>query len=504
MNDKLGLLVTIVLIAAVLFNYNYSRLKPILTHTVAYTYDQGRDFYKAAEIVTQRDLTFIGPTTGIDGLFHGAWWYYYLTIPFLLFQGNTIGFYYANLIIHLLSLGLLSYMFSKYFHRTIAISIAALIAVSPYFIYTSIFVGNNIMVLPSMIIFLLTHFLWFEKYPNQKYQQNILATLMGLSLGLVSEFEFAFGLMIIPVYMVISSIMPDLRTKLIKKSAGLYFASGMIIAFLPRILFELKNNFSQTQTLLSFINEPKLYNPKPYHEIIVERFHMITGYYTVIFPDSITMWITTCLIVLSIIVALWHKKIQYLTSILFLSLLVVGLYFTSTLYKDNFWPNYYEGFPYIYIVLIAILLLNFKHFLNTYRTVMLIPATLLLLVGSIHAFEDYQKPLPPDGLKTIEAAVNYINSEEKNDKYCVKIYTPPAIPHTYHYLFFLKSYQTARPIPETDWVDGRCWIVLETDNYVERKESWIKDNIPPDARIIQENRFYDIDVQLRVRDVAEE
>jgi hypothetical protein len=214
MKIKLNSVIFVVLGILVLLNFSYFRAKSIATHSVAYTYDQGRDFNKAAEIVTKQDLTFIGPTTGIDGIFHGAWWYYYLTVPFFLFQGNPIGFYYANFIIHLLCLGILAFVLSKYAHRSIAVTIAALISVSPYFVFTSVFVGNNIMVLPAILLFLIFHFLWLEKNPTLQHKRNLLAAAMGISLGLVSEFEFAFGLMIIPVYIILAAIIPGLRNKL--------------------------------------------------------------------------------------------------------------------------------------------------------------------------------------------------------------------------------------------------------------------------------------------------
>src|SRR3990172_10512254 len=70
----------------------YFRLKPIYLETIPYTFDQGRDFLRAEEIVRDHNLTFIGPTTGIQGLFHGAWWYYFLAIPYIIFQGNPNGF----------------------------------------------------------------------------------------------------------------------------------------------------------------------------------------------------------------------------------------------------------------------------------------------------------------------------------------------------------------------------------------------------------------------------
>jgi len=79
--------------AFILFLFCYFRLKPILNQTVPYTFDQGRDFLKAEEMIRDKNPTFIGPTTGIPGIFHGAWWYYLLAFPYIFFHGDPVGFY---------------------------------------------------------------------------------------------------------------------------------------------------------------------------------------------------------------------------------------------------------------------------------------------------------------------------------------------------------------------------------------------------------------------------
>ncbi|MCL4364306.1 hypothetical protein M1328_03645 [Patescibacteria group bacterium] len=99
--DKLKTIVFLVLVGI----FIYLRLGPILNQTVPYTYDQGRDFLKAQEMIKDKHLTFIGPTTGIQGVFHGAWWYYFLAPLYLIFngwpQGYYLGLFFINLIVNL-------------------------------------------------------------------------------------------------------------------------------------------------------------------------------------------------------------------------------------------------------------------------------------------------------------------------------------------------------------------------------------------------------------------
>ena len=119
---------SILTISIVIGIFSYFRLEPIISERVAYTFDQGRDFLKASEIVINKDITFIGPTTGINGIFHGAWWYYYLAIVFVIFGGLPMGFYIMQFILYLSSLILLIYYLNKYFNDQIALLFSLIIA----------------------------------------------------------------------------------------------------------------------------------------------------------------------------------------------------------------------------------------------------------------------------------------------------------------------------------------------------------------------------------------
>ncbi|HOZ80653.1 MAG TPA: hypothetical protein PK370_00335, partial [Candidatus Woesebacteria bacterium] len=46
---------------------------------LGFYYDQGRDAKMAHDIITLTNLPTIGPTTGIQGLYLGPFWYYLIT-----------------------------------------------------------------------------------------------------------------------------------------------------------------------------------------------------------------------------------------------------------------------------------------------------------------------------------------------------------------------------------------------------------------------------------------
>src|SRR3989344_3994821 len=155
--------IEIVIFGITILIFSYLRLTPIYTQTVGYTYDQGRDFLKAAEIVLYKNPTFIGPTTGIMGIYHGAWWYYVLSIGFLLFNGLPIGFYYLNFFIQLLVFITVLIFVWKRFDSLTQIILGLVVATSPYLIFTNILLANNVMAIAPFLFLLLTTILLLEK-----------------------------------------------------------------------------------------------------------------------------------------------------------------------------------------------------------------------------------------------------------------------------------------------------------------------------------------------------
>jgi len=467
------------------------RIQPLLSHSVAYTYDQGRDFIAGANIILNHKIPFIGPTTGINGLFHGSWWYYYLAIPFLIFKGLPIGFYYANLCIHLISLLVLMWFLAKKTNCIIAFFTGLFITFSPYFTFTSLFVGNNIMVLPSLLLFLITNYLLFK----EKNNKIPLYFLNGLFLGFVAEFELSFGLFIIPTYIIAHLVFPQLRRVVINIKYITLTLCGLIIAFLPRALFELKNGFIQTKILLSFITKPKLYNPKPFNDILYDRTVLFIGYWKGIFPNDYWCYFISVAIVVTLIY-LFIKKKSISTYIFFLIYLIIGLFLFSLTYKDNFWGNYYEGIQYSMVLLMVFIFSQLSIKQKKIKYIFFIVISLFLLTQLYSSVQSNEKKPVRDGLAVQEDVVNIILQKESIKKdFCVRIYTPPVITHTYNYLFMYNKLQGKINIPSTEWINGTCWFIVESDSYKKRRDNWLAIHEPKDKNEVTIIKMKDVEVR---------
>lgn len=431
------------------------------------------------------------------GVYHGAWWYYLLSIPFLLFKGNPLGFYIFNFIIQFVSFICLLLLLNVWFGALTVLAIAYLVAISPYFIYASVFVGNNIMALVAFSFFLLLNGIIFLKKPASRLP--ILA-LLGISLGLVAEFEVAFGLFLIPTFVITALIFPTLRKSFLSLKGFASFLVGFIIPFLPRLLFEVKNNFQQTKIIFDFLLKPKLYNPKSYYDVLIDRMSLFKGYYASIFSSDPIKTLFTIILIAALILYFLSKEKKSREFLLFLFSVVGILFAFSTLYKDFFWSNYYEGIQYAYLLILATVFSvtnkRFEPALTSAKIGIIGFLVLLALSQSIQNF--VKKDQVIDGLKKqkiVVAAIQKMVGTNKN--YCVRVYTPPVIPYTYDYLFLYDKMTHAGSQPSTEWVDNQCYFILEADSFKERKDKWVAENIPAEkSSRLKKIDVKDISIQL--------
>lgn len=468
------------------------RLPSLLAHYVAYTYDQGRDFIAAANIILLHKIPFIGPTTGVNGLFHGSWWYYLLSIPYIVFNGSPIGFYWFNFIIQFILLIVLMIFLKKEFGYLVAFLFGLLVVIAPYFNFMSLFVGNNSMVLPSLLVFLIcNHYLFKLKSPSSK-----LLFITGFSLALVGEFELSFGIFLIPLYFLAILLFSTLRKTILSKR-GLFFLFGIGVGFAPRILFELKNSFSQTKVLFSFLFHPKLYNnPSPYLSRLSERWILFKQYYFEMFSERYFAYVflaSIIIIALITIISVIKKKTRMTSIFFFYTYLLGGLFFLATLYKDFFWKNYYEGIHYIFIFIFITLMgqIVHKQYILVKRTIVLSLIIGLSILNLMSFQNSFRNKVPFDGLQVHETVVKHIiDNQDLNQEYCIRVYTPSVIPHTYNYLFLVHNMK-----PSSEWVNGTCWFIVEADSFKERRQAWLDINEPKDENTVTVKKIKDIEVR---------
>lgn len=490
-NKFWGVLIFLLLI----FLFCYFRLKPIFLQTVPFTYDQGRDFIKVQEIVRDLNPTLIGPTTGISGLFHGAWWYYFLAIPYLIFSGLPIGFSIFIFIVSFLQLIFFSYFLKKEFGWLPALIFALLVTGSPYFIMMSFFVINGVLGFPFILLFFYFVYLLL-KTEGKKY-----FFWLFLSIGFIFESELPNGLFTVIAFLIV--LLTFKKIKLLFSKVGFKNAFfGLLIPLTPRLLFEVIKGFPQSKTIIKFLFNPEFHNPKSFFNIFNDRLILFNGYLNASFPinNNYIVYGIFLISIIGIIIGYIKSDKKIKNFFLFGPLMIVLFLLLSSFYKDNFWNNYYEGIGYYFILTIVLGLYGFSKLKNKLikNFSWLIFVFLLLFNVSKLAKETKNNQVVNDGLKKQLITVNriYEINKEKNN-FCVRIYTPPVIPHTYNYLFDYFHDFKNRVRPTTNYADNQCWYIFEDDSFRFRIDQFRKDHIPSTGKLIKKE-FIHKDVILEL------
>lgn len=469
------------LTALLLVLFCYFRVKPILLQSFPFTFDQGRDFLKTERIVREHHLAFYGPPAGgVAGLSHGVWWYYALIIPYVLSGGLPQGFSFFIFTVMLISVTAYFWFLQKEFNRLTALLFLMLVTFSPYATFSSFFPINSVMTIP-FILGLSCSFYYFIKT-----RKPVFALLFAMSAGFIFEAEVPFGILLFPSLVATLIVTLNYKKFYASRKTLLYSFIGLAIPFAPRILLELATKFIQTRALV----DSMIHSHEPIAKgdnIFLERFHMFKDYFYSIFPvHQMVLSILALILIAAAFYLVTKLKKSPHRSLYSFSFFIPFMLFCASLLstKRNFWANYLEGIQYFFIILITASFYIFntskKRWLQNISYILIALYALLMTVAFITDMRT-AKPQKLDGLlrqtKTLDKI--YELSGKKNPL-CISVYTPPVIPHTYNYLYGVYGRQ-GFAVPTTNYVDHKCYYIMEREDYEFRVVEWRKNNIPAGA-----------------------
>ncbi len=324
----------------------------------------------------------------------------------------------------------------------------------------------------------------FSLYQFFHTKKNLYVFLTALSLGFVLETELSFGVFLIPSFLTIAGIFNDTRSLVKHVCSVVFFLCGIVLASIPRILFELKNHFLQTKSLIQFFHNPTATNPQSFQGAVVNRFTFFQSYFLGIFYDYSNIIALLFLLTASLSLVFFLKKYRKHDKqvVLFLISLVTFLFALSLINRNNFfWENYLEGLQYVFLF-IVILSISILQKIKKYSFVLycFIGVFLFLNVTQFGSAITNTEESPSIGLRADMKTVSYLYEQNKNAPFCVRVYTPPVIPYTYNYLF---SYYSSHGYvkPSEGFINNRCWYIFDKEPYAFRVEKWRKENIPEKA-----------------------
>lgn len=450
-------------------------------------YDQGRDAMVIWNLWHQHKLFLIGPTTGLDGIFLGPF-YYYLIAPFYLIgKGNPI---YPSIFLSLL-VTISSFVLYKtgelIGNKKLGLIALVISTFSYYLIASSRWLSN-----PTPI-FLTSSLIFYLMAKIVKKERVIYWYVLYLLIGISMHFESASAAFYIPMVLVFTFLK---RKKLTWKT---FFVSGFLLflTFTPQLIFDIKHGNILIKNILHELPKQEQ-NSSPISRILTDRFKLFWGMFsTKLFQENNKLALGFSLLSLSgILLSMREKKYK---EILKLFLIFIGIpLICYTFYRGNHGLLYDYYFTGYYLILILIFSFGLWVISNLKFGNIILAVFLVLFLTNNAEFTKRRLTLGvSDGqdifISNQLQAIDWINKDAGDDKFNVDVYVPPVIPHSYNYLF------TYRGDKRSDDATKKLYTLYEIDPpHPERLQAWL-DRQKVIGKVVEEVKFGGITVQRRDR-----
>ncbi|MEK7188499.1 MAG: glycosyltransferase family 39 protein [Patescibacteria group bacterium] len=404
---------------------------------LGFYYDQGRDALTISDIWHKGDIPFIGPTTGIAGIFRGPF-YYYLIAPFYLLGGGDPIYPSIFLSFTTILAVLLIYYLGFKIHGRVAGLIAAIIAAFSFnIVMASRWLSNPT---PMLLISMLLVLAMLKVSEGKKNWWPVIAFVSGISLfhfGSSGE-VFYFPALII---FVISQRKNFPRKRLLILTFILFF-----VTILPLIAFDIKNKgliIGNVKNFL-FLNEGSFGLPPERN--IGDKIDFLYDVFTnkIFNGRYVKENIILAFIGFSFIYKL-NKLIKVSgvkILILFLTSGSLGIIFFQGNF-GNIYDYYLTGYYLIFILLFAI---SLGVIWQTKLGKLIVIYFIYFFITNNANVLAYKLSDKVDGpfsvaFKNQKQAINWTYLDANSENFNVDVYVPPVIPYAYDYLF--KWYPTS-------------------------------------------------------------
>ena len=251
----------ILLLFLLIFTIIFIGIRIVNLHEVVnFGPDQGRDFMEARQIYLTKQLTLIGPPSEytIDGrqFFFGPAPYYIILPALVISNWDPLAVSYFLIAINTIALFVSSFFLYKYTHDKITvISFIVFCTFFPHFVTESQSYWNSHFMLPLSI--LLIPLLSISKSIQSRLP--LYFSLVGFIFGLGLQFHYSF------IFTIVLALIWLVKNKKITVHTTLLILCGFLLGFSPLIIFELRNNFYNTQTFLKVITSSKASSEFTFH-----------------------------------------------------------------------------------------------------------------------------------------------------------------------------------------------------------------------------------------------
>ncbi|MBI2405951.1 glycosyltransferase family 39 protein [Candidatus Microgenomates bacterium] len=469
-----------------------------IDNLLGFYYDQGRDALVIWDLWHKGKFFLIGPTTGIEGIFRGPW-YYWLIAPFyLLGNGNPVWpsvFLSFTTVVASLLIYILGVMVSG---RLTGLVAAIISTFSFQLVYASRWLSNPTPMLLISMLLVLSLFLIIK---GKRWGWVITGLMLGFAMqfGSAAEVFYFPAVLVFAIWLASRSgqkkNLPDLKIWIL-------FVIALVIPFLPQIIFDLRHDGILRSGIAKFLIGDGNFKGS-FWEVARQRLF----FYFDVFNSKLFMSYKNYGFIFGIIslgVLIINRKIFFANQkfvtllIIFLSPLAGMLFFQGN--YGNIYDYYFTGYYLIFILLFSVLLTTIVNTL--FGKIILGIFLYLFLQTNVPVIQSYITS-GVDGQNTIafgnqKQAVNWVYEDTGNTPFNVDSYVPPVIPYAYDYLFLWRGTTIYGIVPKEEHVP-LLYTLYEVDPpHPERLDAWLarQENI---GKVEKEVKFGGITVERRHR-----
>lgn len=505
MNKNFTILVSIILAIGILY-----RLALTANGNFFFNMDNARDMVDVREMIVLGKLRLTGPTSAIEGLFNGPFWYYLLAIPFVLSGGDPYGSIITEIILWAIG-GFFLLKLVKDYGSLVVIALGAVWIASNYIVLTNLYAfnPNPVTLLTPLFIYLLVNYL-------EKKKAFSIITAWFLA-GLFFNFEMNFG--VFTPLIILSSILLTNNAKLFRDKffwiGGLVF----ILTLAPQIIFDIRHQFLMSKAIISFLTQNSHGNYN-----FFQRLAVISESFLGVFSATLMNHKNLSLGILILFLPLFGRYIKkkadplVLVSTLFISIPFLGYLIIPV--TVNAW--HLGGSMSASLILVGFLIYQLwrRNFFGKMLSVTLAILLIFYSLSNIANFFIYERGEPsmdPSSLRNEIRAIDYVYQKAGGKNFKVYSYLPSVYDYPYQYLFWWYgqkrygyipadyAYSANKPpyIPSQDKFQGRkdnfsglIFLIKEPDrNYT--RFGWEGDFIKFNWKTIGKQMVGPLEIEIR-------
>lgn len=484
-------LLTLVLLAA--FFVRVYRIDQLL----GFYFDQGRDALVIWKFIYEGNPFLIGPTTGIEGIFRGPWYYWLITPAYLIGGGNPIYPSFSLSFTTIIAIAILYYLGKESLGKKTGFLAVIIASFSYYLVLASRWLSNPTPMLLISMLLVWGMYLVTKGRAGAWYLVAFSAT-MAIQFGSAAEIFYLPAILIFTLWQYKN--LPGRKVFII--SLLLFF-----LGFIPQILFDLLKGGVISNAIKRFLVEERSFKAS-FWEVLQQRIELYKSVFLIkIWPSQGHYYFPTLLVIFTVVVAkfreLFKSKIFVITTILLSSVIIGMLFFQGNF--GNIYDYYFTGYYLVFVLWFSILLGSIIH-KNIFGWILVIPFMYLFLSSNLFLVRNYIVA-GVDRPTTIafgnqKLAIGWIYQDSKDKEFNVDVYVPPVIPYAYDFLF--KWYPTTLKL---HGASGRLveeqvpllYTLYEVDPpHPERLDLWLKRQ-ETIAKVEKQKTFGGITVQRRLR-----